>query len=461
MATNAIYKRYDGSNWVEYHFATNAGQVTTTAGRKFVTSSVKVNGVAFTPGTGDVATVTIDGTHITGKASAVSGSSLQYIANGDTIAVALGKLDKACKDAYDAIPSGVLTTSNYANTLGSVYQAKGDYQPLDSDLTAIAGLSGAGLLRRNSSGTTWTLDGTTYVPTGRTINGKALSSDVVLYATDINLTNSEYSRSINSEIAEIRRVAEGKNTTFVLNYNDNDNGDALANAEFNSQADSITLPYERVSNDPDRKKATVKLRACSNPYIMDNITVSRNWNELSLKLGDIIYVDNTEVPDRWISSIDTDVKMITFSKLETSKPDMAFSAITGKPTTLAGYGITDAKIANGVITLGSNTITPLTQHQDISGKAPNNHASTATTYGVGTSTKYGHVKLATGDMKNASHEDGVACSKNHTHSQYLTSHQSLAGYATETWVDSNFTRTFAQSSAPDSPSTGDLWFQTA
>ena len=38
------------------------------------------------------------------------------------------------------------------------------------------------------------------------------------------------------------------------------------------------------------------------------------------------------------------------------------------PTTLSGYGITDAKIANGVITLGSNTITPLTAHQDISGK---------------------------------------------------------------------------------------------
>ena len=31
-----------------------------------------------------------------------------------------------------------------------------------------------------------------------------------------------------------------------------------------------------------------------------------------------------------------------------------------KATTLAGYGITDAKIANGVITLGSDSITPLT-----------------------------------------------------------------------------------------------------
>jgi hypothetical protein len=30
------------------------------------------------------------------------------------------------------------------------------------------------------------------------------------------------------------------------------------------------------------------------------------------------------------------------------------------PTTISGYGITDAKIASGIITLGSNTITPLT-----------------------------------------------------------------------------------------------------
>lgn len=36
-----------------------------------------------------------------------------------------------------------------------------------------------------------------------------------------------------------------------------------------------------------------------------------------------------------------------------------------KATTLAGYGITDAKISNGVITLGTETITPLTSHQSL------------------------------------------------------------------------------------------------
>lgn len=42
-----------------------------------------------------------------------------------------------------------------------------------------------------------------------------------------------------------------------------------------------------------------------------------------------------------------------------TKPSYTFSEIGSKPNTLSGYGITDAKIENGTITLGSNTITPL------------------------------------------------------------------------------------------------------
>lgn len=51
------------------------------------------------------------------------------------------------------------------------------------------------------------------------------------------------------------------------------------------------------------------------------------------------------------------------SDLNTNKQD--------KKTTLDGYGITDAKIENGTITLGSNTITPLTEHQDLSSYVTN------------------------------------------------------------------------------------------
>ena len=54
--------------------------------------------------------------------------------------------------------------------------------------------------------------------------------------------------------------------------------------------------------------------------------------------------------------------------LSTVATSGSFSDLLNIPTTLAGYGITDVKIASGVITIGSNSITPLTTHQDISGK---------------------------------------------------------------------------------------------
>ncbi len=45
----------------------------------------------------------------------------------------------------------------------------------------------------------------------------------------------------------------------------------------------------------------------------------------------------------------------------------AWNDITGKPTTIAGYGITDASISGNTITLGSNSLTVITSHQTVSG----------------------------------------------------------------------------------------------
>ena len=53
----------------------------------------------------------------------------------------------------------------------------------------------------------------------------------------------------------------------------------------------------------------------------------------------------------------------------------SFTDLVNLPTTLAGYGITDVKIENGVITIGGVSITPLTEHQDISGKAEKSEMS--------------------------------------------------------------------------------------
>lgn len=57
--------------------------------------------------------------------------------------------------------------------------------------------------------------------------------------------------------------------------------------------------------------------------------------------------------------------------------------------------------------------------------APIAHAVAGTTYGVGTTQKYGHVKLVTGDMNGKANVDGQVPSLDHTHSQYAE----LAGAA--------------------------------
>lgn len=78
-----------------------------------------------------------------------------------------------------------------------------------------------------------------------------------------------------------------------------------------------------------------------------------------------------------------------------------------KKTAIAGSGSNDDYPTTKAVAdyVGNNT-------------APKNHATTATTYGVGTTQEYGHVKLVTGDMNGKANENGQVPSLNHTHSQY-------------------------------------------
>ena len=97
------------------------------------------------------------------------------------------------------------------------------------------------------------------------------------------------------------------------------------------------------------------------------------------------------------------------------------TALSGKQDKLTSQTAYSAKgTATKVPQITTNSLGQVTGITEvtISGVTPASHASTATTYGIGTTSTYGHVKLATGDMNGATNTDGVAVSKNHTHSQY-------------------------------------------
>lgn len=103
-----------------------------------------------------------------------------------------------------------------------------------------------------------------------------------------------------------------------------------------------------------------------------NITIDAN-NEISATdttytAGTGINIDANNVISATGGGTITDVQVDGVSVVTSGVAEIDLTSKADAATTLSGYGITDANINNGTITLGSNTITPLTSHQDISGK---------------------------------------------------------------------------------------------
>lgn len=110
----ATYKRYNGKDWDTIYFATSASQVGESSSRFFIKpGSNTVNGKQFTENGG----ITLYSTDI-------------KLSNSDTTTV-----KDAIAQAMGAIPTGVLTTTNYATTLDSVYEKKSDATSAHNTLT--------------------------------------------------------------------------------------------------------------------------------------------------------------------------------------------------------------------------------------------------------------------------------------------------------------------------------------
>lgn len=93
-----------------------------------------------------------------------------------------------------------------AAVAGTDYAAASHNQALSTitgadDLQAIEALTGTSGLLKKTAANTWALDTTTYVPSTRKVNGKALSSNITLSASDVNALPS--STSIPSKTSDL------------------------------------------------------------------------------------------------------------------------------------------------------------------------------------------------------------------------------------------------------------------
>lgn len=219
----AKYKRYKSATegFDTIYFKTTADQVLNVSDGKengewmgVLSNKYTINGQKWkAPANSTTSELTLDTDHI--KLSIITGAN--YIKTDQTITDALKALDKAAKDAKDSIPSGVLTTGNYAAVLNSVYQAK------NIELDHLSNITGSGYVKRTESGyTTFTTQNVaneikatnTFVPKERTVNGKALSSNITLTGDDIKTTAN--GKNISQDIAAIREMANGRSRSFVI-----------------------------------------------------------------------------------------------------------------------------------------------------------------------------------------------------------------------------------------------------
>ena len=176
--------------------------------------------------------------------------------------------------------------------------------------------------------------------------------------TDVTLTN----LSDNQVLRYNAQTSHWENKTLTLALS------ALSDVNIGTPTDGQVLKYNA---------ATSKWIAAADAGGIASVSLSGGTNNGTLKLT----VDGSS----------TDNIAVTGLAALAYKSGLSFSDLTSHPTTISGYGITDAKIANGVITLGGNTITPL-----VSVPAATDSEYGGFKTGYSESGKYYAVKLSSG-----------------------------------------------------------------
>ena len=205
--------------------------------------------------------------------------------------------------------------------------------------------------------------GQIFVPSGETIENylqQALENYITQESLEEQLNNYPTWDDLDSTIGDYLPLSGGTMTggvTFVGNQSSawNDKGILFTNG----------------SRIGENSSKALGLYSASTFYIQPDSGTTSSGKGLEISSTAMIPSVNNEMDLGSSSKKYKTVYATTFNG------NLAWSNITSKPTTLSGYGITDAKINNGTITLGNNSITPLTSHQSLAGYIPKSTLSGA------------------------------------------------------------------------------------
>lgn len=189
-------------------------------------------------------------------------------------------------------------------------------------------------------------------------------------------TNLVESGGIYSDLEEIRQKipTQASSSNQLADKSYVDTGIATASATFRGTyhvINNLSLPVTATHEQIAAKLLTVVTTADQNDYCFVQIPEDSSSSSNIIRVERYKYAGNA-----WSYEYDLNNSGFTsaqWAAINSGVTAENFAKKVDKGTTLQHYGIEDAKIDNGVITLGSSTITPLTKHQDITGKSDIDH----------------------------------------------------------------------------------------
>lgn len=202
----------------------------------------------------------------------------------------------------------------------------------NDDLKAIEALTGTSGFLKKTASNTWSLDTATYVPTSRTVNGHALSSNVTVTASDVGLSNvTNY-----SQITKIGESGDGKLRVWTGNPDGNNYTDVEVHITAYDQSTVSKAEALNLSAKVGDTNKPVYFKADGKPYAI-NYTIDKSVPSNAL------FTDHTyEFADSYNASTN---KGATVTTVNNAIGNLDVNAITGT----AGQTITSISETNGKI----------------------------------------------------------------------------------------------------------------
>jgi len=238
-----------------------------------------------------------------------------------------------------------------------------------------------------------------------TITGVKGNSETTYRTGDVNITASNIGLGNLTNNKQVKGLSSGTTSGHLVTWGSDGYTVADSGIAKGSVTTKITLSgsdYSASSNTITITKANLQSAVQDTSLVLMTAAERSKLSSIQVSEGGTIDFSGVTASAPITATVNETTKAVNITHNTSGVTQGTYRSVTvntyghvtagTNPTTLSGYGITDAKIANGVITLGSNTITPLTASSTLDATKLSGTASIDTTGNATTATTASNVE---------------------------------------------------------------------